>query len=107
MPDIYFPGSNEPFRPINPWGRTPPKVKQRELPQLWQVFVTRKGKEIPFGPKMPKELADGFFDVVLAGVRTGAHPDLKNPYMAKVGSVHGAKKQVTLRDLIMEKVNAA
>ena len=108
MPEVWVPGSKEPFRPVNPWGRAMPKTPQRSRPQLYQVVVWMKREdkwvETRFGPKMERLFAEDFFRVVDEGIRLGTHPHLKNPYLVAVASEHQAQGQKTLRDLIMEKI---
>ena len=108
MPEVYFPGSADPFRPLNPWGRSMPKVAARSgPPQLWQVFVTwpaRGRHPIAIGPRMEKSFAEALCETITNAVRCGAEREWTNPHIEKVASVHQPQGQKTLRDLIMEKM---
>lgn len=84
MPDTYFPGSSEPFRPVNPWGRTVPKVEKPVREPLYQLRVKRHGKEIGFGPKMVRGAVDELYEAVLAGIRVGVEKELTDPHVVKV-----------------------
>jgi hypothetical protein len=72
------------YRPLNPWGRPMPRTGRKPRPQLWQIVLRRHGKEVPFGPKMPKEVLEPFFKTVELGIRTGQHPELSSPHMVMV-----------------------
>lgn len=110
MPEVWFPGSKEPFRPMNPWGREMPKVKRPDRPQLYQLVATRlvKGKwvEQPLFPRGPWNLVEQWLHVVTESIRTGAEKELRNPHMVAVKSEKPGDKR-TLRDLLMETGNAA
>src|SRR5215469_16635875 len=107
MPNVWIPGSNEPFRPINPWGRSIPKVKQRSRPQLWQVIVTWNGREVPVGPKAERSLIDDFYAVIVKGIRCGAEKEWSNPRVEKAVAKEQPQGQKTLGDLLKESVHAA
>lgn len=105
MPEVWFPGSTEPFRPLNPWGRAMPKVAQRVRPQLWQIVVTsrRTRREIPVGPKMERAHCEHLFDAIDRGIRFGAERDWSNPHIVAVKSEH-KPSGLTLGDLLKSEV---
>jgi len=84
MPEIYFPGSDQPFRPVNPWGRPVPKVHRPEREPLYQLVVRRKGREIPFGPKAGKVFVAELCRTIEAGIRVGVEKELTEPHIVKV-----------------------
>ena len=84
MPDIYFPGSDKPFRPVNPWGRAVPKVEKPIREQLYQLVVKRNGQEMRFGPKAGKEMIDQLHLAVETAVRLGVEKDLSDPHIVRV-----------------------
>lgn len=82
MPDIFFPGSPAPFRPVNPWGRSVPRPSRTVRPALYQLIVTRTGwGQIPFGPKMEKQFVDALFDTVNKAIRSGIEKELSDPHV--------------------------
>ena len=84
MPEVWLPGSKEPFRPLNPWGREMPKVKRPVREPLYQLIVTRVGRGmIPFGPKMKKDAVDQLFEAVSAGIRVGVEKELTDPHVVR------------------------
>lgn len=84
MPEVWFPGSKDPFRPMNPHGRAMPKPVRQARPELYQVVVKRAGwGEIPFGPKMVKECVEEFFRVVDGAIRSGVEKRLSDPHIVK------------------------
>ncbi len=103
MPEVWFPGSKDPFRPLNPWGRDMPRVPQRERPQLWQVVVTHKGREIPIGPKCERSMVDHLFEMIEQGIRLGTEHDWSKPHIVAVASEH-KPSGLTLGDLLQGKV---
>lgn len=109
MPEVWFPGSDKPFRPLNPYGRPMPKGKRTGRPQLHQVCAWVKQpdgawKETRLGPKMEKQFCDAFYETICKSIKVGADAEIRNPYVVAVKSEHEAQGQKTLRDLIMEKV---
>lgn len=82
MPEVYIPGSNIPFRPVNPWGRPVPRVAKPVRPALYQVIVTREGRgQIPFGPKMGRAAAEEFCEAIMGQIRLGAEKQLSDPHI--------------------------
>lgn len=82
MPDLYFPDSPAPFRPVNPWGRAVPRVNKTVRQPLYQLVVTRKGRgEIRFGPQMELQFVQEFYEAVLKQIRSGREKDLTNPHV--------------------------
>ena len=102
MPEVYFPGSKEPFRPLNPWGRAMPKVKQRERPQLYQVVIRYKGREMPYGPKASRAFVEQLYEAVSAACRLGVVKDIRDPYIAAVKSKeeNDSSRRMTLGSLL-------
>lgn len=84
MPEVYVPGSKEPFRPVNPWGRDMPKVKRPQREPLFQLIVKRRGwGMIPFGPKMKKDAVDQLYEAVSAAIRVGVEKELTDPHVVR------------------------
>ncbi len=102
MPEVYFPGSAEPFRPLNPWGRPVPRSNREPRPPLYQVVVTRRGKEIPFGPKMEKRFVDEFHAAIVQAIRVGAERELSSPHIVAVEA--RKPRRETLQSLLTDGV---
>lgn len=84
MPEVYFPGSDKPFRPLNPWGRAVPKATRPEREPLYQLVVKRAGRgEIPFGPKMHRRFIDELYATVDGAIRSGVEKELSDPHIVK------------------------
>ena len=82
MPEVYFPGSSVPFRPVNAHGRAMPKVARSIRQPLYQLIVTRKGRgQMPFGPKMEKQFAQELYETVLGQIRLGKEKDITDPHL--------------------------
>ncbi len=106
MPEVWFPDSKEPFRPLNPWGRAMPKVPQRSKPQLYQVVVrSRKlGREMPVGPRSERKLVDHLFEMIMRGIQLGTERDWSAPHIVAVKSEHSNPSGLTLGDLLKSEV---
>ena len=79
MPEVWIPGSKDPFRPVNPWGRPMPRVSKPVRPALYQVVATRKGfGEQRLGPKMEKQYVLHLYDAIEEAIRSGKEKDLTN-----------------------------
>jgi hypothetical protein len=83
MPEIYIPGSKDPFRPLNPWGRPMPKPVRGPRPDLYQLIVRRHGKEIPYGPKMEKGGLDELLHTIEAAIRVGVEKEITEPHLVR------------------------
>jgi hypothetical protein len=81
--DKFFPGSDVPFRPINPWGRKAPMPDGWKNPmqqKLYQVFVLDKELgQIPIGPRMRQDAADQFCAATRIAIKSGRIHDWANP----------------------------
>jgi hypothetical protein len=106
MPEVLFPGSSDPFRPLNPWGRSMPKSGRRAKAALYQLVVTRGGKEIRLGPKMERQFVDQLYETVLNGIRCGAEKELSNPHIVAVVSSEIGQRRETVGDLLNGVSNA-
>jgi hypothetical protein len=86
MPEVYIPGSKDPFRPVNPWGRDMPKSLRRpDRPPLYQLVVKRVGHgEIRFGPKMIFDAVAQLHRDVETAIRLGVEKELTEPHIIKV-----------------------
>jgi hypothetical protein len=84
MPEVYFPNSKIPFRPLNAHGRAMPKPVRPSKPDLYQVIVRRRGEQIPFGPKIEKAAAEQFCLAIETGIRVGVEKELSDPHVVRV-----------------------
>lgn len=82
------PAGFEDFVPLNPWGRGFPKelLNKPPRPPLYQVFVrdAKIGKEIPVGPKAPKENAEMWCLEIKRLVASGAEKQWFDPIVLEV-----------------------
>lgn len=82
MPEVWFPGSDKPFHPVNPHGRSVPKAKKSIREPLYQLIVMRVGRgQIPFGPKMQRQFVDSLYETVLGAIRSGVEKELSDPHV--------------------------
>jgi hypothetical protein len=88
MPEVWFPGSDKPFHPVNGHGRSMGKAKPAREP-LYQLVVTRqtehRGKEqVPMFPKMGKAAVDELYHAVSTAIRLGVEKELSDPHVVRV-----------------------
>jgi hypothetical protein len=97
MPDVYFPGSNVPFRPINPWGRKAAYTNASGLtmPEGWvspfsdgpryRVHVdTPSGESQPVTPGMGRLIIDELCATINNAIKAGNVTGWSNPHVLPV-----------------------
>lgn len=91
-----FPNSPAPFRPVNPWGRAMPKPSRKiavgvpSRDELYQVHVTTETKkDIPVGPALLKEIAEGFCMAIGVEISKGHERSWSNPRVERVRVLQG------------------